>query len=285
MGVTAAVIRDSDRTPPLTATVAAVDALNEWLHVRLGRPGDDADWTGCVDVDAGFLAAWEDRIEGYVVRAHGRSHPMTVSGYALEWYAGIPSLVGAACFRQARRVPRLGRAALAFRCHPEDEYPDGVALLDHRFWCLPDDPDAEHPDATVVADDEALAAVLRAQVRSHADDFFTAYAGRARLPRRHKLGAFFDGLDTGVWYGGDPGVGAASEVLRLGRTVLPGTTTEFRDRSSIHLLTDGRGHTHLTRRRIGCCYYYKVAEDQRACDTCPRVDDETRAVRYADSDG
>ena len=250
---------------------------------RLARRGR-AGWTRCADVDAGFLAAWENRIEDYVARAYGRSHPMTVSGYALEWYAGLAGLLGGACFRQARRVPRLGRAALAFRCHPEDEYPDSIALLDSRFWCLPNDPAADHPDATVVADDDALAAVLRAQVRSHADDFFRAYAGRARLPRRHKLGAFFDGLDTGVWYGGDPEVGAADEVLRLGATVLPGATAEFGDQSSIHLLTDRRGRTHLSRRRVGCCYYFKVADDEQACSTCPRVDDATRAARYAETD-
>ena len=269
---------------PLAATAAAVDALNEWLHVRLGWPDEADGWTRCADVDADFLAAWEDRIEDYVAGAYGRSHPMTVSGYALEWYAGLAGLLGGACFRQARRVPRLGRAALAFRCHPEEEFPDSIALLDSRFWCLPEDPAADHPDATTVADEEALAAVLRAQVRSHADDFFRAYAGRARLPRRHKLGAFFDGLDTGVWYGGDSRVGAAEEVIRLGATVLPGATPEFGDQSSIHLLTDRRGRTHLSRRRVGCCYYFKVADDERACSTCPRVDDATRAVRYAETD-
>ena len=73
-------------------------------------------------------------------------------------------------------------------------------------------------------------------------------------------------------------------MLRLGATVLPGATAEFGDQSSIHLLTDRRGRTHLSRRRVGCCYYFKVADDEEACSTCPRVDDETRAVRYAETD-
>ena len=103
---------------PLAATAAAADALNEWLHVRLGWPEDRTGWTHCAEVDAGFLAAWENRIEGYVARTYGRSHPMTVSGFALDWYAAMAGLVGGACFRQARRVPRLGRSALAFRRHP-----------------------------------------------------------------------------------------------------------------------------------------------------------------------
>ena len=273
----------ADRTP-LADTAATVDTLNSWLHVRMGWPDDAAGWTCCADVDAGFLAAWENRIEGYVARTYGRSHPLTVSGFALDWYAAMAGLVGGACFRQARRVPHLSRPALAFRRHPDEEYPDGVALLDPRFWCLPGDPHANHPEATVVDDEDALAAVLRAEVRTHADDFFTAYAGRARLPRRHKLAAFFDGLDTGVWYGGNPQVGAAEEVLRLAATVLPGGTAEFGERSSIHLLTNRQGRTHLSRRRAGCCYYYKVDDGQQACSTCPRVDDEARAARYAEVD-
>ena len=61
---------------------------------------------------------WQAGSRIYVERAYGRSHPMTVSGSALDSYAGIAGLLGGACFRQARRVPRLGRAALAFRCHP-----------------------------------------------------------------------------------------------------------------------------------------------------------------------
>lgn len=269
---------------PLASTVATVDGLQEWLDVRLGWPEDSAGWVRCTDVDAGFLAGWEARIGAHLTRTYGRSHPQTRSGYALDWYAGVAGVVGGACFRQARRVPRLDRAAMAFRCHADEEYPEAVALLDARFWCLTSDADAGHPDATVVADEPALAAALRAQVRAHADDFLAAYAGGARLPRRQRLGAFFDSLDLGVWYGGDAGVDAADEVLGLGATVLPGATAEFADRSTVHRLTDQRGREHLSRRRVGCCYYFKVADDGRACITCPRVDDATRAARYTELD-
>ena len=58
--------------PPLAATAAAADALNEWLHVRLGLAGGPGRLDPCADVDAGFLAAWENRIEGYVARTYGR---------------------------------------------------------------------------------------------------------------------------------------------------------------------------------------------------------------------
>jgi hypothetical protein len=264
---------------PLHASADRVDAAISWVQVRVGLPDDATGWTRCADVDTAYVAGWESRLATGISRAYGRTHPMTTSAFCLDSYAGIPGQVGGALFRLARRVPRLDRASLAFSCHPDSHHPDGVALLDHRFWCLPGDPDATHPHATVVADEAALAAVLRAQVRAHADEFVAGYRGGARLPRRALLGAFFDGLDTGVWYGGDPEV---HTVPSEGSTVLPGDTAEFADPSSLHLLVDARDRTHVSRRRVGCCYYFKVADDGRACATCPRVDDAERARRYAE---
>lgn len=268
-------------TGPLHITADLLDAVIPWLRVRVGLPADVTGWTRCADVDAGFLAGWESRMAAGITRTYGRTHPMTASGFCLDFYAGVPGRLGGALFRLARRVPRLDRASLAFSCHPEEHHPDGVALLDPRFWCLPGDPDAGHPDATVVADEAALAAVLRAQVRVHADDFLGGYRGGARLPRRGLLGSFFDALDVGVWYGGDPD---GPTVVAEGAVVLPGGTAEFAAASSLHLLVDARGRTHVSRRRVGCCYYFKVTDDGRACATCPRVDDAERAVRYAELD-
>ena len=269
-------------THPLAETGTVVDELNQWLDVRVGWPDDSTGWIRCADVDVDVIADWEARIDPRVLQMYGRTHPMTVSGFALDWYASLPGVIGGACFRQARRVPRLDRSSLAFRCHPEEQYPDAVALLDPRFWCLPSDPDAEHADASVVGSEAALAAVLRGELRAHADDFLAGYAGGAKLARRHLIGAFFDGLDTGVWYGGSSEVQAAPEVLRCGALVLPGSTPEFTDGSTIYRLTDSRGREHLSRRRMGCCYYYKVTESGEACATCPRVSDAERVERYAE---
>ncbi|QJY48318.1 (2Fe-2S)-binding protein [Pseudonocardia broussonetiae] len=266
---------------PLHSSVERLDAAIGWLAVRVGLPEEAADgpaWVRCTDVDAAFLAGWEERMAGTVTRTCGRTHPMTVSGFCLDGYAGLPGQVGGALFRLARRVPRVDRASLAFRCDPEEHHPDGIALLDPRFWCLPGDPDADHPAATVVADEAELAAVLRTQVRAHADEFLAGYRGGARLPRRGLLGAFYDGLDTGVWFGGDPeDVASVAEAA----AVLPGGTVEFAAPSSLYRFVDVQDREHISRRRVGCCYYFKVADDGLACSTCPRVDDAERVQRYS----
>ncbi|GAA4815447.1 (2Fe-2S)-binding protein [Nocardioides caeni] len=267
----------SEQTSPLHGTAERLDAVHEWLAVVLDTSPRDG-WLLCSEVDAGVIADWERRAAESQVRYDGRSHPVAAASYALGWYADIASRIGGTCLLLDRRVPRLGRDALAFRCHPEDHYPDGVAFRDPRFWCLPDDPDADHPDATVVADVTALGAILRAEVRAHADDFLSSYRPGARLPRRDLLGSFFDGLDVGFWQE-DADADAVEASIALAATVLPGATPEFADRSTLHRVDDDRGGVHLTRLRVSCCNYYRVSDIGEACTTCPRTSAEERRER------
>ncbi len=265
---------------PLAGSVADV-AAGCWLDLRVGWPEESAGWVACSDVGAGFVRSWERSIDAQLLQRHGRSHGLTVSSLALGWYASVPGVVGGAFFRQLNRVPRLDRGALAFARHADEHYPIAAALLDERFWCLPDDPAAADRSATVVPDRDALGAVLRGQIRQHADAALAEWQAGTRLPRRHLLGAFFDGLDTGVWYGGPAQLADAAEVIAATRSALPGQTAEFAESSSVRVLTDARGRDHLARQRVSCCYYYKVTDEGRSCTSCPRTDEPSRTERYA----
>ena len=249
-------------TPLVDSAARLTEAFGQPVVHGAAGPG----WTRCADVDAGFVARWERDVAAEHVREYGRSHPSAAAGYVLGWYAGIPAGLGGALFRLERRVPRLDRTAVAFRLAAQ-AYPDAYALLDDRFWCLPTDPGAGHPDATVVTDEAALAAVLRAEVRGHADAFLATYPAHGRLPRRALLGAFTDGVDTGLWLGGDPGPDRlpdeAALVLPAGPSPLPAST--------IAVLVDGRGRRHVDRRILSCCYYFKVDPAAGPCGTCPRI--------------
>ena len=183
---------------PLRATAERATTARNWLTVEFGEPEGEG-WLRCSDVDATVIAHWESCVTDRHREWYGRDDPMASSGYVLGWYADVAPTAGALSFLLDRRVPNLGRDALAFRRYAGVEFPDAIALLDPHFWCLPDDPAADHADATVVSDQRALAAILRAQVRRHADDFLATYRPGARLPRRNLLGAFFDCLDGGFW--------------------------------------------------------------------------------------
>jgi hypothetical protein len=243
--------------------------------VLCGEPGPG--WTRCADVDAEFVTRWEQAVGAQHRREFGRSHPAAAAAYVLGWYAGVPAELGGALYRLSRRVPRLGRDAVAFRLAAE-AYPDAYALLDARFWCLPSDPAADHPDATPVADEPALAAVLRAQVRAHADAFLAQHPSRGRLPRRTLLGAFTDGMDTGLWLGDDP---APERLLPDAALALPAGPSPL-PASTLHVLVDGRGRRHVDRRTLSCCYYFTINPAAGPCGTCPRIPSAERLRRFTD---
>lgn len=270
-------------TRPLRRTAERLDAVHEWLTVTVDTAVPEG-WLRCSDVDATVVAEWERNAAQSQLRHDGRSHPTAAASYALGWYADIASRIGGMCLLLERRVPRLGREVLAFRCHPEEHYPEAVTFLDPRFWCLPDDPAAAHSDASVVADESTLGAILRAEVRAHADDFLATYRPGARLPRRDLLGAFFDGLDVGFWREDASTGPTLADSIALAQAVLPGATAEFADRSSLYVVEDAAGRAHLTRCRVSCCNYYRVSEIGEACTTCPRTTDEERRRRIVAAD-
>lgn len=262
---------------PLAVTAARAGTLRTWMTISF-EESVPAGWTRCSDVDAAHIAGWEARVKAWHRPEFGRTHPLATSGYVLSYYADIAPTVGALFFLADRRVPVLDRGSLAFRTDDEYTYVTGVAVLGREFWCLASDEAAGHSDATVVADEDALGEVLRAQVRRHADDFLASYRPGVRLPRRGLLGAFFDALDGG-FAPERPGVGPGSDAAaESARVVLPGPTREFDQGSSFYLAVDEAGREHLTRRRVGCCYYYKVGDDG-ACTTCPRTTDDERVRR------
>ncbi|MGH3616062.1 MAG: (2Fe-2S)-binding protein [Pseudonocardia sp.] len=276
--------KDLLERPLLSATVAAANTIYPGQRiVRLGLPAEEPGWVRCVDVigDAVFLRRWQADVGGALGTEHEMVPPITSATYVLSWYAAIPAFMGAVSFRLDRRVPRLAPEALGFHRHQREHRPDGIALLDGRFWCLPDDPAAEDPVATVVADEQVLAAVLRGQLRAHADAFLVGYDPGVRLPRRALLGVFFDALDGAIWAAGKR-IGCEGAGVRDAAIVLPGGTPEFGDGSALYRLVDARGREHVSRRRVACCYYYRLSGAEGACFTCPRTTDEERVIRAAE---
>lgn len=268
---------------PLTGSVAAVNNVVDWMSFQLAdRPG--AEWTHCEQAlsDPGFFPRWRASVAGWLgkrasltgAEASDSEVPeRTTAGYVLQWYLGVPTYLGAMLFHSARRVPALQPRQLAFRFDPG--WVEAVALRPGRFWCLPDDPDAEHPDAAVMADDTALGAVLRREVVSHAAHFLRVYGPMVRFGRRTLWAAVTDGLDTGLLLAGRS-FGSAQAGAADARLVLADRFEPLTAASTICRVTDDHGRVHWTRRRGSCCFSYALP-DMGPCATCPRTDDEERA--------
>lgn len=265
-------------THPLAGSVDTVDRVVAWMAFRLagGAETPGPEWSRCEEVlaDPSFFAAWRGMTTQRLRQQHGTVPERTTGGLVLQWYLRVPGYTGAMLFHHARRVPSLQPRRLAFRLEPDRV--GTVALRPGPFWCLPRDPDVTHPDAMVVPDDVALAAVLRQQFVAHAARFLATYGPTVRFGRHTLWSAATDVLDAGLLMAGrsrgDEEAGVADARLVLAQHHEPLTSA-----STTRALTDARGRTHWTRARVSCCFYYALAGVKQSCATCPRIGDTERA--------
>lgn len=288
---------EPSRAHPLTASVAAVDRAVKLLSFRVigdsGVPADSqipadpqlTDWIECDQAlsDSVFFTRWRATVarwltEQHSVPAQAAVPEKTTGGYVLQWYLIVPSYLGALLFHSARRVPTLTPQQLRFRL--DSAVPREVALRPGRFWCLPGDPDAGHPDAVPVPDEAALGTVLRDQVIAHASRFLTVYGRQVRFGRRTKWATVTDVLDSGLLLAGrafgSPQAGASDARLVLGGSETP-PRKPLTSASTICEVTDDRGRKHWTRRRGSCCFLYALPGIERPCASCPRIGAADRA--------
>ncbi|HET6501174.1 MAG TPA: (2Fe-2S)-binding protein [Amycolatopsis sp.] len=231
------------------------------------RPVAAATWLRC----AGFLAdparfdLWRGLLAGWLADRFGTAPPRTTAGYVMSWYLYVPAYAGALLLHHERRVPSLRPAELAFRLGGDRPHPDGIAVLGKEFFCLPGDPGATRAEATVVAGERALAAVLRARYLAHATRFVRVYGPGSGLGRRMLWAAATDALDNALWWagrqGGDEGAGVADAALVLDARHEPLTSA-----STLRLDSDRR----WCRRRESCCFSY-LLPGEAECAECPRT--------------
>ena len=271
---------------PLATSVATVDGAVKSLSFRMldipGSPSSMGSWIECEHAlsDPAFFPWWRAAVAQRLAKQYAPVPDQvvvpeqTTGGYVLLWYLAIPSYLGGLLFHSARRVPSLEPRQLSFRL--ESAALREVALRPGRFWCLPGDSDAGHPDAVPVPDEASLAAVLRREVIAHATRFLAVYGPQVRFGRHTQWAEVTDRLDKALLLAGQsfgsPQAGAADAHLVLSDGEKPLTSA-----SRICQVTDDRGRIHWTRRRGSCCFLYALAGVEHPCASCPRLSDAERA--------
>nr|WP_216217052.1 (2Fe-2S)-binding protein [Amycolatopsis aidingensis] len=245
--------------------------LQARAELSVGLPAHGA-WRPCHDLlESPYLfTRWRADLATWLTTRHGTAPARTTASYIASWYLRVPAYVGALLLHHERRVPALRPEELALRIAAEGRpNPDGIAVLGESFYCLPSDPGSALPEATVVADDRALAAVLRARYTAHAARFVQAYREVSPLGARTLWAAATDALDSCLWWagrdGGDEGAGVADAALVLESRFAPLTSA-----STLCTGTSAEGSLGWTRRRESCCFSY-LLPGQHECAGCPRV--------------
>ncbi len=261
----------------LAHSVRVAAASQDGIRLRHGLPAAEDGWVTCAELLAGGLGGWADRVADWLRREYGEAPDRVVAGYLFSWYLTVPAQTGALLFHTARRVPRIGPADLAVRFDADHPRPAEIALLTDEFTCRADDPaGADQRSASPVADDVALAAVLRGRYAVHAARFVTAFGAalgaRVRFGRHTLWAAATDALDGACWrtgqFCGNESAGVANAAL-----VLPAALAPFTSASTLRPTCGTDSAEGWTRRRQSCCFHYVLRSGLGPCATCPRVCD------------
>ncbi|WP_436493361.1 (2Fe-2S)-binding protein [Actinokineospora sp. HUAS TT18] len=255
----------------LAASVERITADGTGL-LSFGLPADHTGWVTCDTflADPAGFSGWAADLAGWLRDTYQDSPDRTVAGYLMSWYLSVPALAAGLLFHHERRVPSIRPADLAFHRDPAKTDPDGAALLSPYFACLPDDPAAGTHQAVVVADEQALAAVLRGRYRAHAAQFIAKVGPQVRFGNHTLWAAATDALEGALWLAGrrsgDEGAGVLDAGLVMGDGRPP-----FTSASNLRPAPKSGGPTQWTRRRESCCFHYLLDSGGGECSTCPRL--------------
>lgn len=173
-------------------------------------------------------------------------------------YFWSPMLAALACFTLDRRVPDLSPQAVAF------DLRSGVRFTSSRFYALPDDPAAGHPDVEVLPDLDALRDQIVHDFRDgHAEPLFATLRSVAPYGINGMRANTIDRLVSAIiWISeslGDP---------ELARREAPAFVSRMSDRGRAGIIeVEHAGRIGIYQQRRGCCLNYRLPGKPK-CDTC-----------------
>ncbi|MGB3682721.1 MAG: hypothetical protein WA990_09580 [Rubrobacteraceae bacterium] len=265
-------------TPGPLATTFARLALDTGeagldLSARIGRP-EGPGWTTAagLSTDPDLLETLIGRIE----RGCGVNDRAYAGTSLLRSYLWRILTTSVATFLTERRLPDLGAENVALR-FGDGGFAEGLAFASPRFFALPDDPEAGHPQAAVLlSEKDFLDRVREALATTHLPALTPALrALRVRRGKRALWGSGADVCAEAFMFVGQS-LGREAEALGFAEELLCGSPlsgpTNF-------FVLEHDGEKRTSRVRNTCCLYYKLGNGP--CLTCPRLTDEERRARLA----
>ena len=258
---------DVEATHPLLETLGhlpvAYDGSGE-PSVRLGPPSSTGVWFsahGLLGRQSGLIDdALAEIREAFNAEARDVQAAYFFGAYA--WY-----ILGAALtpYLIAKRVPDISPANVWGTT--TSGRLSRIALRHGRFACLPDDPAAGHPDATVVADADALLAHCRTQVEAH----LGALIGMMRV-RRIPLGpramwAMVSDYAVEIAIGSLGPLATDKALAQIITPLVRNDASPMKARSWFYQVKGDRQSAYFCDRN-GCCLTYKIPGTEK-CGSCP----------------
>ena len=264
---------DVDPTHPLTETLARVAHAANYFYGEIG--GLETGWFLASDLIQENSAALEAAL-AFQATNHPNMDARSRGSYFIGEYTWFVPGVAVTAYMTERRVPDLSLENLALRFnkytwHENGESGEGdrleVRFLSGRFAALPDDPAAQHPDAVIVPDVNALRDWLRTSLETHLTPLIERINASTRLGRHAQWCLVADSCASLFLHGGTV-IKDEAHGLAEGRAFIKAAGSPMKNPKTDYVSLQYLEHrdTYLT--RGGCCRYYTFAEDGEKCSTC-----------------
>lgn len=275
-------IQHSDH--PLLQSFIRIHQLSHYLGAHLGAPTEPM-WLTPAELLAPDSPHLSELIRTLQKRLHTEA-ANTIGSSLLQEYQWPLIAVAVACFLVDRRVPALHPESVRLRVSVEEHEDESVApepriaFTSGRFVALPHDPAATHPDAIIVADEEALRAHLRTELETHFAWVIERLSAAVDCNRRGLWLYVTDRIaSTLAWLMQEQDQQscltcvnrAADPLIRVAGSPLFNKKVGF-----FELTYKERTHVYLD--RTTCCFWYKT-DGGDYCSTCPHRTKEERNER------
>ncbi|MCA9880730.1 MAG: hypothetical protein KC442_23195, partial [Thermomicrobiales bacterium] len=237
---------------PLAQTFERVRAANPYAQVQIGPPAGQPIWP-LADLLEPESPARDDHF-AIMARQYKTDDPeVLVRAYFGNLvYAMASVTVGP--YVVDRRVPLLDLADLRVMVG-EWGTPVALVLPGTRFWCLPDDPAANHADAVPVADASTLRRLLRDHLVQVCAPLIAALRPRARIGARALWIAAAEAC-AGILIDALPSGTSEAEAQDALQALVGAPDTPLRARPEIIMLTSGTSQQ-LSLLGNDCCVNFR----------------------------
>lgn len=261
---------------PLSETFSRLTKISEYINAQLGLPAESG-WVEPPLLFSSSSTYLQESTRYYQTSLHTTSKNM-IGSAVLQAYHWQIIVCAIGSYLSDRRVPMLSINNLQVKLE-EERNVEALTLFSGRFYALPTDPAAAHPDASIVPDVAALRDQLRQELESHLGWVIEQIEqGLGTKPR----GLWLDVADrcagTLIWLMQemDSSIEPAAIQQEIEQLIHVPNSPLNHPKIGCFALTCGT-QTRAFLDRSSCCYWYRMDEAQgKVCTTCPRRSEEER---------
>lgn len=272
-----------EKPHPLDETLKRVSLVNENIVSDIGQC--DADFFPAI-----HLIQNDTTILHQALAKQATKHPTmdsrTQASYFIDGYSWYVPAVAIVTYLTEGRVPDFTLENIALRYQTYTWHHDNrsgeaerieVRFLSGRFACLPDDPSADHPDATPVADSVSLLDWLRSQLENHFSPLIKRLHTVSKLGKNALWRLVADSCALQFLQFGKK-TNQVDHMQVEGLAFIQGEQSPMNNPQTHYITLEHATYQETFRVRGGCCRYYTLP-DAEYCTSCVLLKSEERDRR------